>query len=627
MRNHKSHTELLLGIYEVLITQDMVRQYDDRSFLRDFNRIRRRTESEGLSFLTKTLPSFAKAIDNALVTGRLTCIEAFKKGKDTAYPLFLSGLLSRVFEKDGLVKTDPCISAVKDLRQILYLLYKYEINHKEEVNEAVVKDFIKVDQELSQAAWRRSSSSDDSSAMGINSRLASILSVARTLLYELFLDVDVSNIKPAHGPGSVATGELNWEKMDFKRIYDGLQSVYPDFLFNYSNAMDLASQVKERRLKTRLPYGFAKIVLVPKDSRGPRLISMEPLEYQWIQQGIKRILYPHIENHYLTKGHVNFESQKVNQDLAKRGSMSGDIVTLDMKEASDRISTELVFELLKDTNLWKYLHASRTVGTTVLSGEQILLNKFAPMGSALCFPVMSIVHWSLAVATLNVCSNLRLEKAREAVYVYGDDIIIKGENHMPLYDVFEGFGLKFNASKCCTTGIFRESCGMNAVLGQDVTVVKIKKLLPMPKPGKKKSYDAAKYVAYLDYCNSLWNSAYYSTSLYIGDYLEYVYSQAIPNVSEDANVPGFCCPRTPPVSNANKFKKRINKRYQKEEFRVLTVGPKKHYRPMDRSEYQRKLLINGEEFLAGVYSVPRRVKLKLGWSGDLLVTRGTNIYR
>jgi hypothetical protein len=601
MRNLKSHTDFFVGLYKVLLTEDIVRFYGQPlQFDRDFRCIENRVKNEGFSFLTKTLPSLAKAIDKALVEGFLTIPTAFKKAKGKAYPAFMQVLLGMVFDREGFVKTDPSVTAVRDLRQVCYLCYKYEETYEEKTISIFLENFKDVDSSL---GW-----DPDFTGYSFETQevILSILNVARKLLHDVLQDFDGNDIiEPRHGPGAVATGEKNWEKMNFARKYDCIHQVYPYYKFFFANAMDLAASVKKYKSLEQLPSGIAKVVLVPKDSRGPRLISMEPLEFQWIQQGLSRTLVKFIENHELTRGHVNFTDQEINRKLALRGSVSGDIVTLDMKEASDRVSLWLVRELFRDTPILAHLEGTRTEATELPTQEILLMRKFAPMGSALCFPVESLVHWSLAVATLNVVDRKSMKYARKSVYVYGDDIVIKGKNHMSLFDTFPYFKLKFNKDKCCTTGIFRESCGMDAVLGESVSIMKIKKPLPSS------PYDAEGMVSYLETCNRLGSDGYAASSLHVGKYLLKVYGR-IPHVQENSGVPGFVS-EAMLLSNPSSFKHRWNEELQRSEWYVRVPVARKHYRNLCRREYLRALLTRSEEFRPGVYAEPRSIKLKWGW--------------
>lgn len=603
----KSHTErFFLGLYDSLLRGDMVRQYGDRiSFTKDCDTLRSRVKNEGFTFLTKGLPSLGKAIDRALLDGYLTPPAGFKLSK-SGIPVFLSGLLKYIFGERGehgkaLLRPPSSlqINAVRDVRQICFLLYKYEMEYDPSTISDFLEKFKLVDLGLG---------FEKPELSPLEER---VISCARRLLHDLLCDFDYHDIvEPRHGPGAVASGENPWEKMDFKVKYDCIHQVFPYYKFFVANAMDLASQAAWYRSLEKAPSGVAKVALVPKDSRGPRLISMEPLEFQWVQQGLGRALMAYIERHRLTKGHVNFEDQEVNRNLALRGSHTRDCVTLDMSEASDRVSCWLVSELFRDTPILNALFGTRTEATELPTGEIHLLRKFAPMGSALCFPIESLVHWSLSVATLQIRYSLLRAKALSAVFVYGDDIIIQGQNHEALFDTFPSFKLKFNEDKSCLTGNFRESCGMDAYCGENITVCKVKKPLPH------KPADASGYASYIDYSNFFWNNAYYSTSSHIGSYLRRIYGE-IPHVVEKADSLGYVTRILPP-SNRSRFQRRWNRRYHRWEWRVRALRTSKISRANDRGEYLRKLLTRSEEFRAGIYTIPRRVYLKRGWTGDLI---------
>jgi hypothetical protein len=416
-----------------LVRTEMVPRYASeskrwlRSFDRDIETIEFRTRHEGEAFLTKTLPVLGKALDRALVTGNLLTPRQFKKKPGCKIPAFLQVIFLVVFEKDGRIRKDVNVNAVRDLRQICFLLYKREEQLDEKQYDKSITEFTQVDRELYPVFNRKM----------FTAKEGFILSSARDLLRDLFRDLgDIRNVcKPRHGPGAVASGEIIWEKMEFKRKFSALHQVLPYYEFFIPNAMELANQVKWYKSLIEDDSPTARIVCVPKDSRGPRVISMEPLEIQWAQQGVARVLVEHIEKHHLTRGHVNFQSQEVNRELALRGSIEGDetIVTLDMQQASDRISLWLVKLLFFDTPIWKYLQGTRSVATELPCGKIFPLRKFAPMGSALCFPIESLVHWALCVSTLNVCSKIGLKEACKAVYVFGDDIVIRGQNHQPLF--------------------------------------------------------------------------------------------------------------------------------------------------------------------------------------------------
>jgi hypothetical protein len=134
-----------------------------------------------------------------------------------------------------------------------------------------------------------------------------------------------------------------------------------------------------------------------------------------------------MENHVETRGHINFRDQSINGELALRSSKDKFYATIDMKAASDRVSRDLVSYLVQDN---RELHdAIMALSVEVIElpdeigfVEQFPCAKYAPMGSALCFPIMSLVHYSLCRAIIRQ-SQASLSDSKD-VYVYGDDIIV-----------------------------------------------------------------------------------------------------------------------------------------------------------------------------------------------------------
>jgi hypothetical protein len=103
-----------------------------------------------------------------------------------------------------------------------------------------------------------------------------------------------------------------------------------------------------------------------------------------------------------------------------------------------------------------------------------LLNKFAGMGNALTFPVQSSCFAIVCIAAILDKWALkptmaRIRRAARQIRVFGDDIIINTEYAHHCVDWLEAVGLKINRRKSFLTGNFRESCGVDAYKGVDVT--------------------------------------------------------------------------------------------------------------------------------------------------------------
>jgi hypothetical protein len=382
------------------------------------------------------------------------------------------------------------------------MFYKLELPYTTAQETEVLKTFVETDKATS-FNYENLSSGDKNA-----------LRIARHLIHTVLGEkCDVEAIVPRHGPGAVSTGEKPHEKMRFKRFYRALDQVFPYPEYFFYNATHYKDDIKNF-YETWSPHeaGTAKVVLVPKDSRGPRLISCEPLEYQWIQQGMMSKIVKIIESHPLTRGRVNFRDQTINRRMALLGSRSGRWVTLDMKEASDRVLTSHIEYLFPE--MWKRtLMACRSVATKLPDGTVLPLRKFAPMGSALCFPVEALVFWALTAAAIKNTNMglVALERAARSVFVFGDDIIIRQKDHLPVMQLLPKVGLLFNPGKCCVAGHFRESCGCDAYHGIDVTPLKIKRRWCHHLAG-------TSHVSWVEYHNSLAERGYFeAASLVAGE--------------------------------------------------------------------------------------------------------------
>jgi hypothetical protein len=357
-----------------------------------------RTYAEGLAFLTKTLPKLGKAFDRGLVCGIFNIPLEFKRKKNANIPAFMQAYFKMVFDDNGLLLELASVEAIAFIRQVLFFAYKLEVPYSVEDNSLVIENFVQTDKDL---LLQNNPLADD------------ILSLAKIITEKVFYGFDHKDIHPRHGPGAVATGERLDAKWKFSRLYNAIHQVYPYYSYYVvGGARELTDRLDWYRSLQRRESGEAKVVLVPKDSRGPRLISCEPLEYQWIQQGLGRKMAAHLEyRSRYTRNVVNFTRQEVNQSLAKTSSASQQYATLDLKDASDRVSLELVRRVFeRSPGLLRALEACRTTDTKLPDGRVVHLNKFAPMGSALCFPVEAYIFWVTIVSAVIHAKNLPLER-------------------------------------------------------------------------------------------------------------------------------------------------------------------------------------------------------------------------
>jgi hypothetical protein len=569
----------------------------------EINYISMRVHREGLSFLTKALPKLGKAVDTALSTGTRLSIQGFTL--DGAVPKFLGWLLRQVFGSDGVelaVEANPW--ALKHFRQLVYLLYKLEIPHDPETANAVIESFVSTDGELplyADACWNHQT-----------------IPKAREVITRIFGTFDGRDIKPRHGPGVVSTGEDTLEKTVFSRIYPSLERVYPftEYMcFSLSHVVDTIDHIQSLEV---MDEPTAKVVLVPKDSRGPRLISCEPLEIQWIQQGLGPLVESCITRHYLTGGFVNYTDQTVNGELALSGSKDGSWVTLDMKDASDRVSLDLVKSLFDNVpNLLEKLLATRSTSTRLPDGRIVRLNKFAPMGSRLCFPIESICFYALILSVLQLKYHVPLRKLRGRCFIFGDDIIMRREDYSDVLQTLPLFGLKFNQQKCCTHGHFRESCGVDAYRGVNVTPVRLRTVWC---PSRKTPECYSSYIAFRNAMVGLCNLR---TAKNVEDRLHSVYGP-IPftdKVMFALNGAAITCASGPAFYASTVPARVLNQRLTKRRFNSLHIveyrgwisAPKKAKTKLDGWPELLRRYSTDYGACGGVYALSRRNRLKRGW--------------
>lgn len=277
------------------------------------------------------------------------------------------------------------------------------------------------------------------------------------------------DLYPKHGPGAVAEKLKHHEKVDIRATFRQLRAVGgEDLLYLHDLHKALAPYPNLRELK----HPITRVIAVPKDFIKPRIISAEPQVMQFLQQGVARYLMATLETRCR---YINFRDQSVNAILSRDWVR---VATLDMSDASDLVSRRIVKQLFP-ADWFALLSALRSHFAVLPSGEITPLRSFAPMGSALCFPVESIVFAAVCGAILSTIDNGRyLLREKRLFRVYGDDIIVPRDAAEVVLAVLRATGFQPNGSKCCTSGYFRESCGAEWWKGVDVTVVRPRSLNP-----------------------------------------------------------------------------------------------------------------------------------------------------
>lgn len=547
-------------LHDVHTSHEVV--FNTKALRHTLRRVKCRASSEGIGFLTKTMPRLGKAFDKALSgNAPLNAIDlGFKPLKDSKLPRFLGEFFSRVLQPNGALLAEPCATSVAVLRQILFVFYKYKLPYTDDQKQQVISAFKRAEDDLATVE----SSIEDLESSLVQSYPSTrrrsykspktrpeVAREAKILLARLFASFDPKDIYPRHGPGVVATKQKLWEKFQWTNVSHRISSVYPLDAYFYASLGHLCDRYQSFSGLTEVDHS-AQVILVPKDSRGPRLISCEPVDFQWVQQGLGRRIVELVENHWTTSSNVFFTDQTHNRVAARYGSENGRYATLDLKEASDRVSLALV-RLLFPSHVYTYLEACRTSSTVLPDGKVLKLRKFAPMGSSLCFPILALTIWAILTAAAPDTNT------RERILVYGDDVIVPTAYAANAIEHLESFGLLINRDKSCTSGFFRESCGMDAFKGIEVTPVRLRTVwssVPCPDV----------YVSWISYSESFYKKQYYHTYDFIVSRLVAIYG-AIPDVGMNLTCPSLM--EVPP--NQKPIRRRNNKRLQKVQYYVWDV--------------------------------------------------------
>ena len=499
-----------------LIILDESGMHNGISTLHDRKTVMRRFEHEGLSFLTITLPAYASDFQKSLDAGQVAPDLFLGFKRKAGLPDFLRGFLELVFERGtGRLLDEPSHAAVNSIRQICMSFGKILIACSEERVEKALRGFIETEASLKVSDNARSQLHN-----------ADFERIAFILFKEVLATVDKlvydGDILPKHGPGATADRLKGNQKYVQKQWTQRLEEVFParDHLVPVMRSEHDLDHVSWLGPGMERPV---KVTPVPKTLKTPRLIAIEPTCMQYMQQGLMEPLVDAIECHQTLGRMIGFTDQVPNRQMAELGSRVGGLATLDLSEASDRVSNQLVRLLFhRFPFLGEGVDATRSRKADVPGHGVIRLAKFASMGSALTFPIeamcfltcifVGIEHQLLKEGRLNrQLTSKDIESFVGLVRVYGDDIIIPVEFVETVVSTLETFGFKVNTGKSFWNGSFRESCGGDFFDGQDVTPVRVRREIPVQRS------DAEGIASLVSTRNQFYDRGYWQVAAFLDD--------------------------------------------------------------------------------------------------------------
>lgn len=208
------------------------------------------------------------------------------------------------------------------------------------------------------------------------------------------------------------------------------------------------------------------ITYVPKTADTHRSVGIQPVLNTFVQLGAGDYLMSVLKDKCGIDIHT--AQDRVNGPLALLGSHcdGADLSTLDLASASDTISVA-VAKLLLPPDWFEFLNCIRTPSYK-LPGDDLArrYEKFCAMGNGFCFPLETLIFWSLGQAVYDVTVT-----PDRLIAVYGDDIVVYQSAALLLIELLEVCGFEINSNKSFVLGPFRESCGWDYFNGINVRPV------------------------------------------------------------------------------------------------------------------------------------------------------------
>lgn len=461
------------------VLQDMERECGI-STDRDYKTVSARVEHEGLSFLTISLANFGKDFERSLDLGYVDSNHFLGFSRSGGLPAFLRGFLRRVFdETSGALLDNPDIACIRAIRQITLMFAKIELECTPARKQKAIDGYIECEQSVKLA----DASLDPAKLARFSDMAARLWGPALSKVENLIYSGE--HIPFKHGSGQTADKVLGNAKFNTWIWTDRLEKVLPygdHCLPSARYSQEYLPHVNWLEPGQEPPV---KVTLVPKTLKTPRVIAMEPSWMMFVQQGLMAVIKEAIEEVPYLRDLVGWHTQVPNQDMACLSSKNGRLATLDLSEASDRVSNQHVLALFAHFPLLSELvQACRSTKADVPGEDDLYhLAKFASMGSALTFPVEAMVFMTLIALAVEDELNARLtirdiNSLVGVVRVYGDDLIVPVEYVSSVLTWLEDFGLRVNLGKSFWTGKFRESCGKEFYDGEDVSIFKMRQLFP-----------------------------------------------------------------------------------------------------------------------------------------------------
>jgi hypothetical protein len=330
------------------------------------------------------------------------------------------------------------------------------------------------------------------------------LSSLKTILSDHLPNPDFQNFAPKFGPGSVSERGIRGRIGKIENLtYDApidvlLRGISLDEMFSKFRLFrisDIIPDISKWNSASGVTQRISRLMFVPKNIKTSRSICMEPNTLMFFQQAILGQMLRCVDRSPYTR-FFDVRNQERNKTLSLYGSYTTDIDTIDLSSASDSVGLNLVKEIFPKPWLSLML-STRSHSCYLPNGDIHRLNKFAPMGSALCFPTQSLIFASVCLYAAAIYTYNRIPYAAgfddwlyrnskrlpylfkkdlgcygyfQPLAVYGDDICVDSRLTPIVKSILARLGFLVNETKSFTgSQSFRESCGGFYLDGHDIT--------------------------------------------------------------------------------------------------------------------------------------------------------------
>jgi len=362
-----------------------------------------------------------------------------------------------VMRPDPKLYLDSSLGADKYYRdaQSIELLRKFPgiplkgVNQKSRCKEVAVTGFWEAEQLCFHTNRRLQCFVDNFGFTPTTSRLVPFVDKVKTLIARILGPLP-QGLQIRFGPGAIfeSKGHQFAKSLTLADKFSLQFAVTGDAVdllpFVYNTAWGRARLASDE--STYLRVRGNRFTTVPKDATKDRGICIEPGVNVAMQLALGRLIRKRLHRYGIDLNH----GQDLHRALARVGSLSNEIATLDLSSASDTIAKTLVQAMLPDE--WFELLDCLRSPYTLIGGKWVRLEKFSSMGNGFTFELETLLF---AAITSVACNG----KIGSDVHVYGDDILYPSHAAREVVSALRYFGFVPNERKSFSTGPFRESCG------------------------------------------------------------------------------------------------------------------------------------------------------------------------